>query len=206
MKYLASLFIALMSFLLFFTISSCEPETIIQTEIVTVTDTIIVSTTDTLFVTTVDTVFLPDVAEITYFIFVKHAEKGDDGTSDPELTEEGIARAENLAFVLSELNLDRIYSTDYNRTMQTAMPTAEEQGLSITIYGGFDHNQVIDDILENQSEGRILISGHSNTTPNFLNALTGTSDYEVIEEDVYDNLYIVKVKSKGDSEVTHLKY
>ena len=183
--------------------SSCEQETIIETEFIT--DTLIVSTTDTVFISSTDTIFIPDEAKVTSFIMVRHAEKSSVG-SDPELTPEGIARAEKLADILSELDLDRVYSTDFNRTKQTAMPTADNQGLTITNYGGFDQHAVIDDILENVNEGKVLIVGHSNTTSNFLNVLTGTSNYPDLAEDAYDNIFIVNTKSKGDSEVIHLKY
>jgi len=185
--------------------SSCEPETIVETEIVTVNDTIIISSTDTIFISTTDTLFIQDEEKVTNFILVKHAEKSSKG-SDPDLTQEGMDRAEKLASILSELALDKVYSTNYKRTRQTAKPTADHQQIAITNYGGFDHHQVIDDILENEKEGKVLIIGHSNTVPNFLNALTGTSNYSDLAESAYDNLYIVNTKSKGDSEVIHLKY
>lgn len=195
------------------TFSSCDDDPIIDPETITVIDTIFVSNvdtvfvslTDTLFISTTDTVFLQDDAEVTCFILVRHAEKEAAG-NDPNLTAEGMARAERLSIILSQLKLDRVYSTDFKRTRQTAIPTADNQGLNISNYGGFDHNEVIDDILENDNQGKILIVGHSNTTPNFINALTGTLDYPVIDEDTFDDLFIVKTKSKGDSEVIHLKY
>lgn len=205
MKYLLSLFFAILTCSIFITFTSCEPMTIIETEIITVTDTLVVNTTDTLIVTALDTILIQDESTLTCFILVKHAEKGTDGT-DPDLTTEGMERAERLAFILSQMNLDKIYSTDYKRTMQTAMPTADNQDLNITEYGGFDHIAVISDFLEDNNQGKVLIVGHSNTTPNFLNTLTGTSDYDDIDEDTFDDLFIVKTKEKGDSEVVHLKY
>ena len=170
---------------------SCQKETIVETEIIT--ETII------------DTVFIPKPENVTRFILIRHAEKSSIGT-DPNLTSEGDVRAENIAHILSKIELDLVYSTNFNRTLQTAMPTANDQGLSITNYEGLDHDQVIDDILENTIEGKILIVGHSNTTPNFLNTLTGTLDYTDIPEDEFDNLFIVDLRSIGDSDVIHLKY
>jgi len=169
----------------------CKKETIVETEVVTETIT--------------DTVFTTDSVNVTQLILVRHAEKSSVGT-DPDLTTVGLERADQLALVLSQIELDRVYSTNYNRTMQTAAPTAADQGLTITNYGGFDHLQVIDDILVDVHEGKVLIVGHGNTTANFLNALTGTSDYMDIPETEYDNLYIVNTRSLGDSDVIHLKY
>lgn len=195
------------------TFSSCGKEIITETEFITVNDTIIIASTDTIIINTIDTIFnnsidtilVPDEADVTCFILVKHAEKGPDG-DNPNLTQEGMERAERLANILSQLELDKVYSTLFQRTRQTALPTAEDQGLDLTNYGGFDHDEVIDDILANNNQGRILIVGHSNTTPNFINALTGTLDFPEITEDTFDDLFIVKTKSKGDSEVVHLKY
>lgn len=185
--------------------SSCEPETIIETEYITVNDTLVVVNTDTIIISTTDTIFIEEEASITNFILVRHAETTGGG-SDPVLSAEGMERAEKLAGILSELDIDRVYSTNYNRTMDTAQPTADNQGLEITNYGGFDQQAVTNDILENVNGGKVLIVGHSNTTPNFLNVLTGTSDYPNLPENAYDNLFIVNVKSKGDSEVITLKY
>jgi 2,3-bisphosphoglycerate-dependent phosphoglycerate mutase len=182
-------------------VSNCKKEPIVEIQTVTVYDTVFVATIDTI----IDTLFIPDEITVTNFIFVKHAEKELVGTN-PDLTAEGAARAENLAYILSENELDRVYSTDYNRTMQTAMPTATDQGLSVTTYGGFDHELVIDDVLESLTGGKVLIVGHSNTVPNFLNALKGTESYMDISEEVFDNLFIVSVKLTGDSKVVHLKY
>lgn len=185
--------------------SSCEPETIIETEYITVNDTLVVVNTDTIIISTTDTIFIEEEASSTNFILVRHAETTGGG-SDPVLSAEGMERAEKLAGILSELDIDRVYSTNYNRTMDTAQPTADNQGLEITNYGGFDQQAVTNDILENVNGGKVLIVGHSNTTPNFLNVLTGTSDYPNLPENAYDNLFIVNVKSKGDSEVITLKY
>ncbi len=198
--------------------SSCEPETIIETEFITVNDTLIVSTTDTivetevitiydtLIVSITDTIFIPDESDVTTFILVRHADIPSGGDTDPFLNQTGLERAEKLASILSELNLEAVYSTTFNRTTQTAIPTANNQGLNITTYGGFDHEEVIDEILENMDKSKILIVGHGNTTPNFINALTGSSTYPDLSEDAFDNLFIVNTKSKGDSEVIHLKY
>ncbi len=36
------------------------------------------------------------------------------------------------------------------------MPTADEQGLAISTYGGFDHDELIDDILGSMNESKIF--------------------------------------------------
>src|SRR5882762_5377478 len=71
---------------------------------------------------------------ITTIILVRHAEKGDDGTKDPELTDAGKQRAESLAKLLSKAKVDAIYSTAFKRTQNTVTPLAQQKGLTIETY------------------------------------------------------------------------
>ena len=67
----------------------------------------------------------------TYY-FIRHAEKdrSDKTNKNPELTEKGNKRAENWSIVFENVDFDLIYSTKYNRTIQTAEPTATKQNCS----------------------------------------------------------------------------
>ncbi|HZV69966.1 MAG TPA: histidine phosphatase family protein [Saprospiraceae bacterium] len=107
-----------------------EPEIIIQKE--TVHDTLIVIDT----VTLIETVFqtIPDTA--TTFILVRNAETTGAG-SNPVLSAAGQARAQELNRILSKVDLDAVYSTDFNRTRQTAEPVATTNSLSTLIYDPF---------------------------------------------------------------------
>jgi broad specificity phosphatase PhoE len=51
---------------------------------------------------------------------VRHAEKQADGSRDPELTEAGTHRADNLAGWFEDKNISDIWSSDYKRTRDTA--------------------------------------------------------------------------------------
>ena len=64
----------------------------------------------------------------TYYL-IRHAEKDrtDIANSNPNLNFEGEKRAQNWANYFKEINLDAIYSTKYNRTIQTATPTSQEK-------------------------------------------------------------------------------
>ena len=64
-------------------------------------------------------------SDATYYL-VRHAEKTTD-KSDPSLTQQGQKRAKDLAQRLSKLPLTEIYSSDYIRTRDTAVPTADGQ-------------------------------------------------------------------------------
>lgn len=177
------------------------------TNTVTVTDTIVVNSIDTVFLTVTDTVTLTDFIQdtVTSFILVRHAETTGGG-ADPMLSTAGEERAEELTRIMDNVSLDAIYSTNFNRTMQTANPVATDKGLSVEPYGGFDLDEVSDEILQNYSHGKVLIVGHSNTTPSFINELLGENIYAQLPETQYDNLYIISVYEKGNATVLHLKY
>ena len=70
--------------------------------------------------------------EITTLILVRHAEKDNDGTKDPGLTDEGKDRANQLVSILRETQINAIYSTNFKRTMSTIQPLAQAKGLAIT--------------------------------------------------------------------------
>ena len=73
--------------------------------------------------------------DATVYYLIRHAEK-DRNIKDknPELTEVGLKRAENWAKVFKDIPFDKIYSTDYKRTQQTAFPTASSKGLDVLSY------------------------------------------------------------------------
>lgn len=141
----------------------------------------------------------------TTFILVRHAEKVREG-DNPILNEAGLARAAELSRVLKNIPLSAIYSTNYSRTTQTAEPVAADHQLPIYIYNASALEAFAAEALEKHHKGVLLVVGHSNTTPDLLNVLTGTNDYTDIPETEYDNLFLVSVFEKGRAQVYHLKY
>src|SRR5690606_3438451 len=67
-------------------------------------------------------------------VVVRHAEKADDGGSDPALSGAGHERAASLARSLAGRNVVAIYTTGFRRTRDTVAPTATAQGLAVTVY------------------------------------------------------------------------
>ena len=126
-------------------------------------------------------------------VLVRHAEKVDD-SRDPELSGTGRARAEVLAALLKDMQIDTIYSSDYIRTRETARPLAEARGLSIKLYDPRDLEALA--IKLRAAEGRILVVGHSNTTPDLIGLIDGEPGTD-IEDDEYDRLYIVVTGTGG---------
>lgn len=146
---------------------------------------------------------IPD--SVTTFICVRHAEK-QLNIKNPDLTPEGVKRAADLADILEGVSLDAIYSTDYKRTLSTARPTSINHKLKIQSYHPGDLKQFVADQLEVNHKKTVLVVGHSNTTPEVVNILTGDKKHEMISEKIYDNLYVVVYYSVERVEVKHLKF
>lgn len=135
----------------------------------------------------------PQDTSVTTFYLIRHAEKDrTEGVgNDPQLTEEGLKRAQRWAEVLGLEPLDAVYSTDYQRTRQTAAPAAEANGLEISLY---DPNAFYaQDWIARHKGQRILIVGHSNTTPMLVNRLLAEERFADIDDSVNGNLYVVTV-------------
>ncbi|MGB1211559.1 MAG: phosphoglycerate mutase family protein [Lacinutrix venerupis] len=133
------------------------------------------------------------ITTTTYYI-VRHAEKDNKPANNPKLLPEGKLRALNYAKYFKNIKLDAIYSTDFTRTKNTALPTAKSKNLKTIIYNAFeiDYNKFKD-----ETKGKtIFIVGHSNTISDFANNIIGTKEYNEIDETVYNNMYIVTITDK----------
>ena len=124
---------------------------------------------------------------------IRHAEKdrNDPENPDPELNQDGLGRAIRWERIFSEVKLNEIYSTDYERTMMTAAPTAINQDLIIKNYNPTAVN--VEEFKSLNLGLNVLIVGHSNTTPDFVNKLLGEEKYSAMDD--YDNnsLFIVRI-------------
>ena len=145
-----------------------------------------------------------EVVTATYYL-IRHAEKdrSNPNEKDPALTEEGIERAKAWATIFHSIPIDKVYSTNYQRTRETAQPTATAKGVDITYYNprSFDVKA-----FKQETQGmHVLIVGHSNTTPFFANMLLGGKRYDAIPDDQNGNLYIITVlNERTNSTLLHL--
>ena len=131
--------------------------------------------------------------ECSSFYLIRHAEKLriDKTERNPKLNENGILRAEKWKQILKNINLDKIYSTNYNRTIETANPTSKSQNIDITIYS--PSNIDYRNFKETNKGKKVLIVGHSNTIPNFVNGLIEKDFYDQIDDLNNSNLYLVTI-------------
>ncbi|GGI58381.1 histidine phosphatase family protein [Winogradskyella haliclonae] len=137
-----------------------------------------------------------DESTTTYYL-IRHAEKdrSDKTNRNPHLTEKGLKRADNWATVLKDVKFDAVYSTDYNRTKETALPTAKSLGLELQLYD--PRNMNMKQFMKDTKGKKVLIVGHSNTTPLFTNGLLGKKKYDMMSDDNNGGLYIVTI-TNGD--------
>ena len=140
-------------------------------------------------------------------IFVRHAERAEDGTRNPPLSEEGFTRAQNLYQVLKgSYDVAAIYSTGYKRTQMTAKPTADSLGLEILEYGLTDPEGLLKGIISEYSGKTVLIVGHSNTTPALINLVIGEEVLKQLEESAYGDLFVVKSNEYGQGEMELFRF
>lgn len=123
---------------------------------------------------------------------VRHSEKDhtSNNTSDLPLSKCGEQRAVTLSDFLSDVHLDAVYSTDYTRTKNTALPTADRKDIEISLYNEQEIKSFSRHLLENKQDA--LVVGHSNTT-GVLAGLLIDEDVEDIDLHVYDHIYQIVV-------------
>lgn len=150
---------------------------------------------------------------ITTFILVRHAEKETGAAAmengvmskDPELSEQGKARALRLADMFQRQPIAAIYSTNYKRTQNTVRPLAEKLGITIQVYQPAQ-DQIILDMLARHKGQTVLVVGHSNTIPQIANLLLGKKEYGDYDDSYYENIMLVSVVEKGTASVIQVKY
>ena len=148
------------------------------------------------------------LAQTTTVILVRHGEKvTDPAIKDPSLTAAGAQRAKELARVLADAGITAILVTPYARTRETAAPTAAALGLeAVEIQAGETYaKEVADRIRASHKGGTVLVVGHSNTTPNVIQAL-GVPKPPEIPDSQYDALYVVTLVEGHEPRLVSLRY
>lgn len=143
---------------------------------------------------------------LTTVILVRHAEKKiEPANPDPDLTPEGVERAQLIARMFGDAGVNVIYATQYKRTQQTVKPLSDRIGVPATLLNSNQTDELVNQIQTSQRGKTIFVAGHNNTVPAIVSALTGET-YPPIPETEYDNLFIVTIYRFGKAKVTKLKY
>lgn len=130
------------------------------------------------------------------FYLIRHAEKDrtDSTNKNPHLNSEGVLRAENWARILEKIELDEIYSSNYFRTQETAMPSAVKHHIQISAYE--PGNLYSSKWLSLCFGKTILIVGHSNTIPQLVNELMKSDTFQNIPDDENGFLFRVEISEE----------
>ncbi len=135
---------------------------------------------------------------------VRHAEKSTEPANDPHLTKEGKQRAETLKDLLKNKNINAIFSTQTNRTIQTTTPLGQFINIPIQHYGNDSLPGFLQSVIS--SKKNVLIVGHSNTLIPMIGSLNLPYAIKNIADNDYANLFIIKVKGGKAIKITETTY
>lgn len=133
---------------------------------------------------------------MTEYYLIRHAEKNlNDEGRNPDLSQEGLQRTEEWIALFRGIKFDYIYSSGYKRTDQTAQPIATAKNLKIRKY---DASRLFDEAFQKETKGKtVLVVGHSNTNPRFVNKILNDEKYEDLPESEYGSLFTVCIAPDG---------
>ncbi len=140
-------------------------------------------------------------------ILVRHAEKKivPPENKDPDLSPEGMARAEELARMFGDSGIAAIYATQYKRTQQTVKPLADKLNLPVTQVEAKATAELVKQLRARPAGQVIFIAGHNNTVPDIIAELGGPR-FPIIPETEYNNLYVLTVSGDGSARLLKMKY
>lgn len=126
-------------------------------------------------------------------VIVRHGEKAANGGSDPDLSSAGRARADALSRILKDSGITAIFTTEFKRTQETAVPTATSTHVAPTVVPAKDTAALVAKL--HQLSGNALVVGHGDTIPNIITALGIDVPINIPEAD-YSELLIVTLSDK----------
>ena len=123
---------------------------------------------------------------------VRHSEKDlfSSNSIDPPLTKCGEQRSKNLSTFLKDVDLDVIYSTNYTRTKNTALPTSMSKNMVTKDYDAKDLESFSKFLIKNKQNA--LVVGHSNTTGVLAGLLVG-QEIGAFDLNIYNRIYQVVI-------------
>jgi phosphohistidine phosphatase SixA len=151
------------------------------------------------------------VTAATTVVVVRHAEKSTDDPRDPSLSTAGQDRARALNALLRNAGVTDIYTTQYKRTRQTAEPFAQQFGITIverpiTAANSATYARDLAQEIFTRSAGKgVLVVGHSNTVPDIVKALSGSTVPEIADPE-YDHVFVVVIPPSGSPRLMQLGF
>ena len=156
------------------------------------------------FIAFADTDSLAQDRKVT-ILLVRHAEKADATSQDPELSAEGRQRAERLIKAIGRYRPGAFYSTNYKRTRDTLVPLAAKRKKEIKTYDPRKPQDLIGEIMNSKTK-RFVVSGHSNTIPGLANLIAKKELFKNLDESEYSVIWLVRMKNGKITKLELLDY
>ena len=126
-------------------------------------------------------------------ILVRHGEKADATSQDPDLSAEGKQRAERLVKRIGKFRPGAFYSTNYKRTRDTVAPLAAKRKKQVQTYDARQPQQLVDSIMKSETK-RFVVAGHSNTIPGLANLISKKELFKNLDDTEYSVIWVIKLK------------
>jgi broad specificity phosphatase PhoE len=148
-------------------------------------------------------------AQASAIVLVRHAEKSSD-TKDPDLTPAGVARADALRDALAQYSLQGIFVSEFQRTMQTALPIAKVNHLTPTVVAiqgdKLAQATATAAALRGMAPGSAaLVVGHSNTIGLLIAAIGGPA-VPALCDDEHATLFVLELSNLLPPRLLQAKY
>ena len=127
-------------------------------------------------------------AQVRTIFLIRHADKVSDAYDSP-LSDQGLQRAKCLADTLVDAHIDQIFTSDLQRTQQTAAPLVSSLGLKPVVIPNTSPDKLVETIRTSKA-ANVLVVWHGGTLPKVLQALGGPQ-VSTIAEPEYDRFYIL---------------
>lgn len=125
---------------------------------------------------------------------VRHADKVSEDSDSP-LSEAGLGRAKCLAKTLQDAHIQQIFTSELQRTRQTAAPLAERLHLQpVAIPIGKPEDLI--DAIRSSKAASVLVVWHDATLPKILSAL-GAPETISIAHTEYDRFFVLTLAGDG---------
>lgn len=129
-------------------------------------------------------------------VLVRHTEKDYTNPKDPnpQLNPVGKERAKLLELAVRKYKVQAAYTTDFTRTRDTIAPIVEKRKIPVTVYNPKELSKLADELKSLRKNRRVIVVGHSNTTPRVVNLLIGENRFPDQPESEYHKIFVVKLR------------
>jgi broad specificity phosphatase PhoE len=153
--------------------------------------------------TATETSSAPEQVAPRTLVFVRHGEKQNDARDAP-LSDAGRVRAQCLAASLALAGVSHVFHSEYERTRDTAAPTAAQSGVTPQVLPAANRAELVAALRALPAAATALVVGHSNSIPDLLREL-GVGEVAIGEQD-FDRMFVVLLPADGPARLLRLRY